>query len=175
MEKTTQDRTNIYPKSWWMPGKGTEFGLVSRPKDGDLLTPLYPALGKHTTITYCQIFCIRKNFLESAYRITEESHPALPKIPVQSIGYEEVEVLLRHLSPENPAPAKWVGKLNAPYRLGPNLLNPGWKVVLNVSMVNERRTIYNTIGILRGSLEDGKHTKTIFGLMSNMLFQQIVT
>lgn len=45
MEKTTQDRSNTYPNSWWMPGKGAEYGLVSRPKDGDLLTPFYPALG----------------------------------------------------------------------------------------------------------------------------------
>ena len=79
----------------------------------------------------------------------------MPKIPVQAIGYEEAEVILRNISPENSAPSKWVGKMDAPYSLGPNLRNPGWRVRLDVSTVNERRTTFNTIGILKGSLEDG--------------------
>lgn len=92
---------------------------------------------------------------ESAFRTKEENHPGLPKIPVQAIGYEEAEVILRNISPENSAPTKWIGKMDAPYSLGPSLRNPGWRVRLDVSTVNERRTTFNTIGILRGSVEDG--------------------
>lgn len=93
--------------------------------------------------------------VESAFRINEDNHPGLPKIPVLAIGYEEAEVILRHISPENPAPTKWGGKMDAPYNIGPNLRYPGWKVRLDVSIANERRTTFNTIGILKGSVEDG--------------------
>jgi N-acetylated-alpha-linked acidic dipeptidase len=45
--------------------------------------------------------------------------------------------------------------MDAPYSLGPNLRNPGWRIRLDVSTVNERRTTFNTIGILKGSVEEG--------------------
>ena len=64
-------------------------------------------------------------------------------------------MILRNISPENSAPSKWIGKLEAPYNIGPNLRNVGWKLRLNVSTKNEIRTTFNTIGILRGSVEDG--------------------
>ena len=59
------------------------------------------------------------------------------------------------MSPENPVPDSWVGGLNATYSLGPNPLNPGWRVKMNISTTNQKRVTYNTIGILRGSVEDG--------------------
>jgi len=88
--------------------------------------------------------------------LNEEDQENLPRIPVQPIGYDEAEIFLRSISPENPPPAAWVGKLDAPYNLGPTPLNPGWKVRVDVSTTNEMRRTYNTIGILRGSVEDGK-------------------
>lgn len=97
---------------------------------------------------------------ESAFRLKEEEQANLPRIPVQPIGYDEAELFLRNISPENPAPAAWVGQLNASYSLGPKLLNPDWKVRINVSTTNEMRRTYNTIGILRGSVEDGKPSIT---------------
>lgn len=63
----------------------------------------------------------------------------------------------RNISPENSAKPEWVGDLNASYSLGPNPLNPGWKVKMNISTSNKRSVIYDTIGILRGSVEDGTH------------------
>lgn len=138
IEKTSQDRNFTYPDSWWMPGTGAEYGHVGRLRGGDLLTPYYPAI-------------------ESAFRINEDNHPGLPKIPVLAIGYEEAEVILRHISPENPAPTKWGGKMDAPYNIGPNLRYPGWKIRLDVSIANERRTTFNTIGILKGSVEDDRY------------------
>lgn len=77
---------------------------------------------------------------------------------MQSIGYEEAEVILHSISPENEAPSSWEGKLEAPYNLGPNLRYPGWKVRVDVSVTNQMRVIYNTIGILRGSIEKGQNT-----------------
>ena len=38
---------------------------------------------------------------------------------------------------------------------GPKLFNSNWKVRLNVSTTNQKKITYNTIGILRGSMEDG--------------------
>ena len=94
-------------------------------------------------------------FLESAYRRKEADTPTLPKIPVQPIGYDEAEYLLQNISPENPAPSTWIGDLNATYNLGPNMINANWKVRMNISTTNQKRMTYNTIGILRGSIEDG--------------------
>lgn len=94
-------------------------------------------------------------FVESAFRIKEQNQLSLPKIPVQTISYEEAEVIFDNISPTNTAPSKWVGKLDSLYHLGPDLRNPGWKVRLNVSVSNQIRTIYNTIGVLRGSVENG--------------------
>ena len=107
-----------------------------------------------------------------------ESEAPLPRIPVQPIGYDEAEVLLRFqlswhthrssndpfvmgnrsLSTENPAPAEWQGNLNVTYHLGPNFASPGWKIRLQVLTSNKMGVIHNTIGILRGSEEDGSHT-----------------
>lgn len=158
IEKTSQNRNFTYPDSWWMPGTGAEYGHVGRLRGGDLLTPFYPAIGNRVVEIIIRInnSCYNFNWLtESAFRIKEENHPGLPKIPVQAIGYEEAEVILRNISPENIAPSKWIGKMDAPYSLGPNLRNPGWRIRLDVSTVNERRTTFNTIGILKGSVEEG--------------------
>ncbi len=47
LEKTSQNRNNTYPDSWWMPGTGAEYGHVGRLRGGDLLTPFYPAIGNN--------------------------------------------------------------------------------------------------------------------------------
>ena len=91
----------------------------------------------------------------SAYGRKEEDTPTLPRIPVQPIGYDEAEILLQNIANDNPGKSDWIGHLNATYNLGPKLINPNWKVRLNVSTTNQKRTIYNTIGILRGSEEPG--------------------
>lgn len=82
----------------------------------------------------------------------------MPKIPVQSIGYEEAEIIMQHISPEQVAPSKWIGKMDAPYSLGPYLRYPGWKIRLTVRTNNQIRTTFNTIGILRGAVEDGTNS-----------------
>jgi len=35
------------------------------------------------------------------------------------------------------------------------MINANWKVRMNISTTNQKRMTYNTIGILRGSIEDG--------------------
>ena len=95
------------------------------------------------------------NISESAYRRKEEDTPTLPRIPVQPIGYDEAEILLQNMGSDNPPPPNWIGDLNATYNLGPKLFNSKWKVRLNVSTTNQKKITYNTIGILRGSMEDG--------------------
>ena len=95
------------------------------------------------------------NIPESAYRRKEQDTPTLPRIPVQPIGYDEAEILLRNISPENPPPPAWIGDLNATYSLGPKLINLNWKMRLNVSTTNQKKMTYNTIGILRGLEEPG--------------------
>ena len=86
----------------------------------------------------------------------------LPFLFIQPIGYDEAEMILNSMSSVSPTPIEWVGNLNAAYNLGPSLINPGWKVRINVSTTNQVRTIYNTIGILRGSIEDGSKSRHLF-------------
>lgn len=74
------------------------------------------------------------------------------------------------MSQDNPAPDGWVGHLDAPYNLGPGLRYPGWTVKMNISTRNEQRTIYNTIGILRGSVEDGNENSCIISMLGKLFF-----
>ena len=59
------------------------------------------------------------------------------------------------MSTVNAASDQWIGTLDAEYNLGP--LQSGWKVKLNISTSNQLRTVYNTIGILRGSVEPDRY------------------
>lgn len=157
-DKAAEGRDFSYPDSWWMPGMGVELGTAYN-GNGDPLTPFYPALGIQNISTNYFFFNSHEHnccITASAYGRKEKDTPTLPRIPVQPIGYDEAEILLQNISPDNPAPADWIGDLNATvYNLGPKLLNPNLKVRLNVSTANQKRTIYNTIGILRGSEEPG--------------------
>ena len=122
---------------------------------GDPLTPLYPALGiiqiSSKETIYINILLMIK---ESAYRLSEAEAP-LPKIPVQPIGYDEAEVLLRAISGDNPAPKDWQGSLGVDYNIGPKLANGNWSVRLEVRTANKLATAYNTIGFLHGREEPG--------------------
>lgn len=64
--------------------------------NGDPLTPYYPSIGicLKNRLTLFTAILIDLMATESAYRINESS-AILPKIPVQPIGYDEAEYLLR--------------------------------------------------------------------------------
>lgn len=129
-------RNEVYPDSWWMPGMAVQSGTVYL-GNGDPLTPFYPAI-------------------ESAYRI-KESDALLPSIPVQPIGYDEAEVLLRAMNGPL-APEKWRGDLNTPYSLGPGFqYGSGWKIKMNMLTANKMVTTYNTIGMLYGEQEPDRY------------------
>lgn len=131
-----QGRNEVYPDSWWMPGMAVQSGTVYL-GNGDPLTPFYPAI-------------------ESAYRI-KESDALLPSIPVQPIGYDEAEVLLRAMNGPL-APEKWRGDLNTPYSLGPGFqYGSGWKIKMNMLTANKMVTTYNTIGMLYGEQEPDRY------------------
>ncbi|XP_046440416.1 glutamate carboxypeptidase 2-like [Daphnia pulex] len=131
-----EGRTSVYPNTTRLPGMAVQSGSVLLGY-GDPLTPLYPAL-------------------EGAYRLPEAEAP-LPKIPVQPIGYDEAEVLLRSMSTENPAPEDWQGGLNATYFLGSKFTQRKWSVRLQVRMTHKLATAYNTIGILYGREEPDRY------------------
>ena len=66
-----------------------------------------------------------------------------------------MRVTFREMKNSTRAPDTWQGGLNTPYRLGPGMQNPGWKVKLEVHTSNKMATIHNTIGIIRGEEEPG--------------------
>lgn len=97
-EFAKKGRENTYPNSWWMPGMAVQSGTVYV-ANGDPITPFYPAIGKNKF--FKNSFNQNSNQMvhaitESAYRIPESS-ANLPYIPVQPIGYDEAEILLRYL------------------------------------------------------------------------------
>lgn len=131
-----EGRNRAYPDTWWMPGLAVQSGTVYL-NNGDPLTPFYPSV-------------------DGAYYINEKD-AALPKIPVQPIGYVEAEELFARLKAGEEAPPEWRGNLSVKYYLGPELATPGWTVKLEVLTANKMATIYNTIGILEGEEEPDRY------------------
>ncbi|XP_038074787.1 N-acetylated-alpha-linked acidic dipeptidase 2-like [Patiria miniata] len=130
--------SSVYPDSWWLPGSGVQRGslYIQQGVGGDPLTPGYPSL-------------------DSAFR-EDESSIDMPSIPVQPIGYDDAKKLLDELEGAE-APEDWRGALQGlTYRLGPTLKDAK-KVKLEVYNRNERRTVYNVIGMVRGSIEPDRY------------------
>ncbi|KAF2349679.1 Transferrin receptor-like dimerization domain [Trinorchestia longiramus] len=123
----------VYPDTVMMPPSAAQLGTVKL-VDGDPLTPFYPAI-------------------ESAFRIPEEE-AAIPKIPVQPISYEDAWKLFNSLG-GNAAPAEWQGGLNITYRIGPSI--PSLGVNLDVHTSNQRVTVRNVVGTIRGSQEPDRY------------------
>ena len=57
-----------FPKTWWLPGTGTQRGTIGL-ADGDPLTPLLPSI-------------------DSVYRLAINDTDAIPKIPAQVLTYD---------------------------------------------------------------------------------------
>ncbi|XP_069193341.1 N-acetylated-alpha-linked acidic dipeptidase 2 isoform X1 [Procambarus clarkii] len=125
----------VYPHSSYMPPSASPFGTVKL-GDGDPLTPFYPAI-------------------ESAFRIPEEE-ASLPKIPAQSISYDDAWQILSRMGGAV-APASWQGNLNNTYHTGPGLAHPGWKVNVDVNNNNTQTTTYNVVGVITGHEEPDRY------------------
>jgi hypothetical protein len=58
----------------------------------------------------------------------------------------------------NVAPANWTGDLNnQKYYLGPDFKFPNMKIKMEVLTTNQRRTTYNTIGVIEGEEEPDRY------------------
>ncbi|XP_064600479.1 N-acetylated-alpha-linked acidic dipeptidase 2-like [Liolophura sinensis] len=126
----------VYPRDWWLPGTAVQRGVVMT-GNGDPLTPGYPSI-------------------ESAYRPPKGFVPqSLPQIPSHAIGYDDVKFLFRQMKGAI-APPDWRGGLNLTYRLG-GVKTPKSFVRLRVTTRNERRTVYNVVGIIRGWEEPDRY------------------
>ena len=71
---------NTFPKTWWLPGTGTQRGTISF-ADGDPLTPLLPSI-------------------DGVYRITRNDTDTLPSIPAHVITYDDAVEFLKRLKGE---------------------------------------------------------------------------
>jgi len=71
---------NTFPKTWWLPGTGTQRGNIWF-SDGDPLTPLLPSI-------------------DGVYRITRNDTDVLPNIPAQVITYDDAVEFLKRLKGE---------------------------------------------------------------------------
>nr|XP_045748663.1 N-acetylated-alpha-linked acidic dipeptidase 2 [Mirounga angustirostris] len=90
-----------YPKGWNLPGTAAQRGNVLNLNGaGDPLTPGYPAK-------------------EYTFRLDVKEGVGIPKIPVHPIGYNDAEILLRHMGGTAPPDESWKGSLNVHYNIGP--------------------------------------------------------
>ncbi|XP_063112343.1 N-acetylated-alpha-linked acidic dipeptidase 2 isoform X2 [Cavia porcellus] len=130
-----------YPKGWNLPGTAAQRGNVLNLNGaGDPLTPGYPAK-------------------EYTFRLNVEEGVGIPQIPVHPIGYNDAEILLRHLGGLAPPDDSWKGLLNVTYNIGPGFTgsNSFRKVKMHVHNINKITRIYNVIGIIRGSEEPDRY------------------
>ncbi|XP_030854933.1 N-acetylated-alpha-linked acidic dipeptidase 2 isoform X2 [Strongylocentrotus purpuratus] len=128
----------VYPDTWYLPETGVQRGSLYSYQSvgGDPLSPGYPSY-------------------ETAYKTSEDA-AGLPTIPVQPIGYGDAKMILEQLAGPK-APDEWQGNIhNLTYNLGPGYVG-GRTVKLEVNTHNEERFTYNTIGIIRGSIEPDRY------------------
>uniref|UniRef100_A0A7N5J9W6 Aminopeptidase NAALADL1 n=1 Tax=Ailuropoda melanoleuca TaxID=9646 RepID=A0A7N5J9W6_AILME len=130
-----------YPKGWNLPGTAAQRGNVLNLNGaGDPLTPGYPAK-------------------EYTFRLDVKEGVGIPKIPVHPIGYNDAEILLRHMGGTAPPDDSWKGSLNVNYNIGPGFAGHGSfrKVRMHVHNINRITRIYNVIGTIRGSVEPDRY------------------
>ncbi|KAJ7371543.1 hypothetical protein OS493_024883 [Desmophyllum pertusum] len=123
---------NTFPKTWWLPGTGTQRGSIGF-ADGDPLTPLLPAI-------------------DGIYRITKNDTDALPKIPAQVMTYDNAVEFLKRLAGD-PVPPEWAGGLNIVYKFGPGFTDSDLKVRLEVNNQFVTKPVFNVIGTILGKEE----------------------
>ncbi|XP_058162148.1 N-acetylated-alpha-linked acidic dipeptidase 2 isoform X2 [Dasypus novemcinctus] len=130
-----------YPRGWNLPGTAAQRGNVLNLNGaGDPLTPGYPA----------------KDY---TFRLDVEEGVGIPQIPVHPIGYNDAEILLRHMGGTAPPDESWKGSLNVSYNIGPGFTgsNSFRKVRMHVHNTNKITRIYNVIGTIKGSVEPDRY------------------
>lgn len=132
---TDGDINQVYPKDWWLPPSGTERGTLFI-GEGDPLTADYPSI-------------------ETAYREWSSEY-YIPKIPCHPIGYGIAKELMGNLGGEEVL-EPWRGGMNVTYRFGDAFNKTGWKAHIKITTRNRNATIYNTIGVIRGSIEPDRY------------------
>ncbi|MBI3792286.1 MAG: M28 family peptidase [Gemmatimonadetes bacterium] len=120
---------DVFPDGPWRPGYGVQRGSVFNGA-GDPTTPGWPST-------------------PGAKRITPEESSA-PKIPVIPMGYANAAELLRGLKGAKLPDQSWQGGLDFRYHVGPGPVQARLEVV-NDSPDKQRKNIYDTFGIVRGS------------------------
>eukprot|EP00058_Branchiostoma_floridae_P021302 XP_002606792.1 hypothetical protein BRAFLDRAFT_114693 [Branchiostoma floridae] len=131
---------DMYPRGWYLPGSGVQRGnILNSAGAGEPLTPGYPA----------------KDYM---FRIEQNETDALARIPVHPIGYSDAWHILNAIGGPA-APAEWAGGLNITYRLGPGFDSASWarSIKMNIRVRNERRDIFNTVGVIRGRVEPDRY------------------
>jgi N-acetylated-alpha-linked acidic dipeptidase len=124
------DSGHTFPDGIWLPASGAQRGSL-KTGAGDPQTPLYPSA-------------------DYAYRVPEselKASGAIPRIPVMPIGYRDAIGIFKAMDgPEVPL-VDWQGGMNVKYRWNSS---DSIQFRLNVSCVNEQRTITNVLAYMRG-------------------------
>lgn len=110
--------------------------------NGDPLTPGVPSVDKAPRLS-----------TKDSYDPTMTYNAPLPAIPCMPLSWGDALPLLTALSGSTPAPAAWVGGLNITYYLGPGPAT----VRIAVQLDNPRKTIWNVIAKIPGSVEPDRY------------------
>lgn len=127
-----QGMKETFPKTWWLPGTGTQRGTIGL-ADGDPLTPLLPSI-------------------DGVYRLAINDTDAIPKIPAQVLTYDNAVEFLRRLGGQR-VPSSWAGGLGIVYKFGPGSPDRDLKVRLEVNNQFVTLPAYNVIGTILGKEE----------------------
>ncbi|XP_060559269.1 N-acetylated-alpha-linked acidic dipeptidase 2-like [Ruditapes philippinarum] len=132
---TAGDIDKVYPDDWWLPPSGAQRGSIYIGV-GDPLTPGYPAIA-------------------TAYR-RKDPEEWMPGIPCHPVGYGIAVQIMSELGGKV-VKEQWKGKMNTTYRYGGTFKTPNWKARIFVSTKDKMVTTYNTIGVIRGSIEPDRY------------------
>ena len=145
-EEVAQDGTSsseVYPSKdqWWLPGSGVirESAFLS---NGDPQTPNWPSL-------------------QEVHKVSGENlTDSLPKIPVQSIGYEDAKMIMEYLGGNDLSSNDyqgWTGGLGIDYKLGGSPMKDSLRLHLQTTNELVKKDIQNVVGIIRGHVEPDRY------------------
>ena len=131
------------PNNLRLPGDGIirESALLS---NGDPQTPSWPSLSQ-----------------SKIHKVKQENlTDFLPKIPVQSIGYDDAKTILKELGGTSLTGLDyndWRGELEIDYKLGGETMQNGYRLHLETTNQLVKKEIKNVVGIIEGHVEPDRY------------------
>lgn len=128
----------VYPSTWWLPGWAIHSHHVRYTLMGDPQSPGYPSLDGVYHQPYPKENCL-----------------GCPRIPVQSVSYNDARTLVRSMVGSS-VPDDWIGGLGVSYKTGPGHSNDR---LVNMTVIRNlvQRKISNLVAEIKGKYEEDRY------------------